>query len=45
MSDIDDGLDAHALRVVKAIADTGSITGAARSLGYSQPAILSLIHI
>jgi len=39
MSDIDDGLDAHALRVVKAIADTGSITGAARSLGYSQPAI------
>jgi len=39
MSEPDDGLDAHALRVVKAIADTGSITGAARALGYSQPAV------
>ena len=29
----------QALRVVKAIADEGSITGAAASLGYSQPAI------
>lgn len=35
----DDGLDSHALRVVKAIADTGSITAAARALGYSQPAV------
>jgi len=35
----DDALDAHALRVVKAIGDTGSITAAARSLGYSQPAV------
>lgn len=39
MNDIDDGLDANGLRVVKAIADAGSITGAARSLGYSQPAV------
>ncbi|MDQ1121894.1 LysR family transcriptional regulator [Microbacterium trichothecenolyticum] len=39
MNDVDDALDAHALRVVKAIADAGSITGAARSLGYSQPAV------
>lgn len=37
----DDGLDSHALRVVKAIADTGSITAAARALGYSQPAVSS----
>lgn len=36
---LDDALDAHALRVVKAIADTGSITAAARALGYSQPAV------
>lgn len=35
----DDGLDAHGLSVVKAIADTGSITAAARALGYSQPAV------
>ena len=27
------------LRIVRAISDTGSITGAAESLGYSQPAI------
>ncbi|MCJ1706735.1 LysR family transcriptional regulator [Microbacterium sp. VKM Ac-2923] len=39
MTDADDDLDAHSLRVVKAIADTGSITAAARSLGYSQPAV------
>ncbi len=39
MADIDDSLDANALRVVKAIADTGSITAAARALGYSQPAV------
>ena len=31
--------DVQALRVVKAIADEGSITGAAAVLGYSQPAI------
>jgi DNA-binding transcriptional LysR family regulator len=31
--------DVQALRVVKAIADEGSITGAAAALGYSQPAI------
>ncbi|MDY0909441.1 LysR family transcriptional regulator [Microbacterium sp. CFBP9034] len=35
--DID--IDAQALRVVKAIADEGSITGAAAALGYSQPAV------
>lgn len=35
----DPDLDAHALRVVKAIADEGSITGAAAALGYSQPAV------
>lgn len=39
MPEIDDSLDANALRVVKAIADTGSITAAARILGYSQPAV------
>ena len=39
MTDADDDLDAHSLRVVKAIADTGSITAAARALGYSQPAV------
>lgn len=31
--------DVRALRVVKAIADAGSITGAATALGYSQPAV------
>ncbi|KQZ84480.1 LysR family transcriptional regulator [Microbacterium sp. Root166] len=35
----DPDIDAQALRVVKAIADEGSITGAAAVLGYSQPAI------
>lgn len=34
-----DDLDSHSLRVVRAIADHGSITRAAESLGYSQPAI------
>ncbi len=34
-----DDLDSHSLRVVRAIADLGSITRAAESLGYSQPAI------
>ena len=32
-------IDAHTLRVVKSIADLGSITAAADALGYSQPAI------
>lgn len=40
MSALDDpDLDPQALRVVKAIADEGSITGAAAALGYSQPAV------
>jgi len=39
VTDADDDLDAHSLRVVKAISDTGSITAAARQLGYSQPAV------
>lgn len=34
-----DDLDSHSLRIVRAIADHGSITRAAESLGYSQPAI------
>ncbi|MEZ3161497.1 LysR family transcriptional regulator [Microbacterium sp. BWT-B31] len=33
------GLDVQSLRLVKAVADEGSITGAAALLGYSQPAI------
>lgn len=33
------GLDLHSIRVVRAIADTGSITAAAAHLGYSQPAL------
>lgn len=32
-------LDVQSLRIVRAIGDTGSITGAAAALGYSQPAI------
>jgi len=32
-------VDAASLRIMKAIADTGSITGAAELLGYSQPAL------
>ena len=32
-------IDVQTLRVIKAIADGGSITAAAASLGYSQPAI------
>ncbi|WP_345802917.1 LysR substrate-binding domain-containing protein [Microbacterium sp. AZCO] len=37
---LDDGdLDAQSLRLVKAIGDEGSITAAAASLGYSQPAV------
>lgn len=39
-SPIDDpDFDVHALRVIKAISDEGSITAAAASLGYSQPAL------
>lgn len=34
-----DGLDLHTVRIVKAIAETGSLTAAARQLGYSQPAV------
>jgi len=36
---IDQRLDLQTVRIVRAIAETGSITAAARSLGYSQPAI------
>lgn len=32
-------IDLQSLRIVRAIAETGSITGASRALGYSQPAI------
>lgn len=32
-------LEVHSVRIVRAIADTGSITGAAAHLGYSQPAV------
>lgn len=32
-------LDLQTLRIVQAIADTGTITGAAKHLGYSQPAV------
>ena len=37
--DLSPGFDARELRVVKAVADAGSITGAAIALGYSQPAV------
>lgn len=39
MRDEEPPFDAQTLRVVRAIADTGSITGAAGQLGYSQPAL------
>ena len=32
-------LDLHTVRIVRAIAESGSITGAARALGFSQPAV------
>jgi molybdate transport repressor ModE-like protein len=35
----DPQLDLQSIRIVRAIADTGTITGAARTLGYSQPAV------
>ena len=37
-------LDLQSVRIVRAIAETGSITGAARKLGYSQPAISQHLH-
>ena len=43
MTDLAAALDAHALRVVKAVADHGSLTAAAASLGYSQPALSQLL--
>ncbi|HEY4268465.1 MAG TPA: LysR family transcriptional regulator [Galbitalea sp.] len=36
---MDTDLDLHTIRIVRAIADTGTITGAAALLGFSQPAI------
>src|SRR6478735_9033529 len=39
MRDDELDFDVQAMRVVKAIADEGSITGAAAALGYSQPAV------
>lgn len=38
MSDVP-RLDLHTIRIIRAIAETGSITAAAASLGYSQPAL------
>ncbi|HYO86139.1 MAG TPA: LysR substrate-binding domain-containing protein [Dermatophilaceae bacterium] len=37
-------IDAAGLRVIRAIADAGSFTGAAVSLGYSQPAISQMVR-
>ena len=37
-------IDAAGLRVVKAIADEGSFTGAAVALGYTQPAISQMVR-
>jgi molybdate transport repressor ModE-like protein len=36
---MDTDLDLHSVRIVRAIAETGTITAAARQLGFSQPAI------
>jgi molybdate transport repressor ModE-like protein len=36
---MDAHLDLHTVRIVRAIAETGTISGAARALGYSQPAV------
>jgi len=36
---MDGELDLHTIRIVRAIADSGTITGAAAQLGFSQPAI------
>lgn len=38
-TDADVQIDLQSIRIVRAIAETGTITGAARALGYSQPAI------
>lgn len=37
-------IDAAGLRVIKAIADEGSFTGAALALGFSQPAISQMVR-
>ena len=37
-------IDAAGLRVMRAIADEGSFTGAAASLGYSQPAVSQMVR-
>ncbi|WP_439691304.1 LysR family transcriptional regulator [Curtobacterium sp. SP.BCo] len=37
-------LDPQLLRALRAVADTGSITGAANALGYSQPAVSQLLQ-
>lgn len=37
-------IDAGGLRVIKAIADAGSFTAAAASLGYSQPAVSQMVR-
>ncbi|WP_423917427.1 LysR family transcriptional regulator [Frigoribacterium sp. 2-23] len=39
-----DDLDLQTLRVVRALADTGTITAAADLLGYSQPAVSGQLH-
>lgn len=39
-----DDLDPQLLRALRAIADAGSITGAAATLGYSQPAVSQLLQ-
>ena len=36
---MDANLDLHSIRIVRAIAEHGTISAAARALGYSQPAI------
>jgi DNA-binding transcriptional LysR family regulator len=39
-----DDLDPQLLRALRAVADAGSITGAAATLGYSQPAVSQLLQ-
>jgi DNA-binding transcriptional LysR family regulator len=39
-----DDLDPQLLRTLRAVADAGSITGAATALGYSQPAVSQLLQ-
>lgn len=38
------GLDLHTVRIIRAIAEHGSITAAAAALGYSQPALSQHLH-